>query len=80
MLVKIPQFICGRIILNTMSEREFIVWLSGFISGVGEVPTKDHWKLLIEKLNKVNVIDLDNGSSKRIIHDGTLNIIRDNKK
>ena len=63
-----------------MSEREFIVWLSGFISGVGEVPTKDHWKLLIDQLNNLDVIDLDNGRSKRIIHDGTLNIIRDTKK
>jgi hypothetical protein len=63
-----------------MSEREFIVWLSGFISGVGEVPTKDHWKLLIDQLNNLDVIDLDNGRSKRILHDGTLNIIRDTKK
>ncbi len=63
-----------------MSEREFIVWLSGFISGVGEVPTKDHWKLLIDQLNNLDVIDLDTGRSKRILHDGTLNIIRDTKK
>jgi hypothetical protein len=63
-----------------MNEREFIVWLSGFISGVGDVPTKEHWKLLIEQLGKVDVVDLDNGKSKKLLYDGTLNIIRDNKK
>jgi thiamine biosynthesis lipoprotein ApbE len=63
-----------------MSEREFIVWLGGFVEGVGDTPTNRHWEILINKLHTVDIIDLDNGKSKKILHDGTLNIIRDTKK
>jgi hypothetical protein len=63
-----------------MSEREFIVWLSGFISGVGSSPTETHWKLLIDQLSKVDITDLSSGKSKQLLHDGTLYIIRDTKK
>lgn len=63
-----------------MSERDFIIWLGGFIIGVGDIPTKQHWEILITQLNKVDMIDLNTGKSKKILHDGTLNIIRDTKK
>jgi hypothetical protein len=66
--------------MSNMSERDFIVWLSGFISGVGSSPTETHWKLLTEQLNRVDMVDLSSGKSKQLLHDGTLNIIRDTKK
>jgi hypothetical protein len=65
---------------DIMSEREFIVWLSGFISGVGPSPTEKHWDTLIEVVNRLEVYNLDSGKSKKLLHDGTLNIIRDTKK
>lgn len=77
--MNMPQSICGRTVL-IMSEKEFIVWLGGFLDGVGENPTQRHWSILIDKLCSVDMIDLDTGKSKKILHDGTLNIIRDSKK
>jgi hypothetical protein len=65
---------------DIMSEREFIVWLSGFISGVGPSPTEKHWDVLKEQLQKLVEVHSDSGKSKKLLHDGTLHIIRDTKK
>lgn len=63
-----------------MTEREFIVWLRGFLAGVGDNPSQKHWDTMVAEISKLDVVDLDTGKSRKILHDGVLNITREGSR
>lgn len=61
-----------------MSEREFIMWLNGYVSAITETPTPQQWSNLVKMLGELKLNHIH--SEKHLLHDGTLNIVKDRNK
>ena len=53
---------------DEMTTAEFLIWLRGYVDGVGNDITPEQWSRLLDKLKKVNTVDLNDGRSKKILH------------
>ena len=61
-----------------MSEREFIMWLNGYVTAITDTPTPQQWSNLVKMLGELKLNHID--TERQLLHDGTINIVKDRSK
>ena len=46
---------------DEMTTTEFLIWLRGYVDGVGNEITPEQWKKLVDAIEKHPIFDVDSG-------------------